>query len=354
MTGQRHPLYQLKPDDRGPAVIVVSYTLSSVSVAFTIVRFWLDNHRQIAFKLDDAAYTFAIIFGIASAALINVAVINGLGRHRSSLSDVQLEAFSKAIYAAQLLGLAAMASAKMSVAMLLGRIIPDYRNSASVSFSAIAGWALFSLFAVAFGCSLPRPWDLLFSQCSTSGGKLLYPVIIFNILTDVMLSFWVLPYISTPTMKVKKRVLVCSLFGARLTVLFPAIAQLVLLSGYLRSPDKTWASYSFALCNQTTVFVSILCAALPRTNHFLSGLAQGQFSTEVPNFQIEQSGSGAAPLVREQTNSVRQQTPAQTEAQGQSRVPDQSFSPVELTDTYPSIDSGSSKDQSIPPPSERS
>jgi hypothetical protein len=109
-----------------------------------------------------------------------------------------------------------MASAKMSVAMLLSRLIPHSSNPAWVSFSAIAGWALFSLFAVAFGCWLPRPWNLLFSQCSTHSEKLLYPVIIFNILTDIMLSFWIVPYVWTLAMKVKERVLVCSLFGARL------------------------------------------------------------------------------------------------------------------------------------------
>jgi hypothetical protein len=109
-----------------------------------------------------------------------------------------------------------MASAKMSVAMLLSRLIPHFRNPALVNFSTIAGWTLFSLFAVAFGCSLPRPWDLLFSQCSTHSGKLLYPIVIFNILTDVMLSFWIIPYVWTLAMEVKGRVLVCSLFGARL------------------------------------------------------------------------------------------------------------------------------------------
>jgi hypothetical protein len=61
MASQRPPLYQLKPDDRGPIVVVVSYTLASISVAFTIVRFSLAIHRGIAFKLDDAAYTFALV-----------------------------------------------------------------------------------------------------------------------------------------------------------------------------------------------------------------------------------------------------------------------------------------------------
>ena len=131
----------------------------------------------------------------------------------------------KALYAAQLLGLAAMASAKMSVAMLLDRIVTYSRRAAWFSYSAITAWALFSLFAVAFGCSLPNPWDLLFSQCSTHGAKLLYPIIIFNILTDVMLSIWVIPYVWVLKMEAKDRLLVRVLFGARLVSVTLRIAS---------------------------------------------------------------------------------------------------------------------------------
>jgi hypothetical protein len=113
----------------------------------------------------------------------------------------------------------------MSVAMLLSRLIPHSRNPAWLSFSAIACWALFSLFAVAFGCWLPHPWDLLFSQCPTHSGKLLYPIIIFNILTDVMLSFWIVPYVWTLAMEMKECGLVCSLFGARLISVTRRIAS---------------------------------------------------------------------------------------------------------------------------------
>jgi hypothetical protein len=61
MASLRQPLYQLNPDNRGPTVIVVSYTLASISIAFTIVRFWLAIHRGITFRLDDATYTLAIV-----------------------------------------------------------------------------------------------------------------------------------------------------------------------------------------------------------------------------------------------------------------------------------------------------
>lgn len=59
MAGERAPLNPLTPDDIGVVVIVVSYSLASVSVVVTIIRYSLSVLRKVPFGLDDAAYVLA-------------------------------------------------------------------------------------------------------------------------------------------------------------------------------------------------------------------------------------------------------------------------------------------------------
>ena len=59
MAGERDPLDPLTPDDIGVYVVVVCYSLASVSVVVTIIRYSLSALRKVAFGLDDAAYVLA-------------------------------------------------------------------------------------------------------------------------------------------------------------------------------------------------------------------------------------------------------------------------------------------------------
>ena len=59
MAGERPALDPLSSEDTGGIVVVVCYSLASVSVLVTIIRFSLSTLRKIAFGLDDAAYVFA-------------------------------------------------------------------------------------------------------------------------------------------------------------------------------------------------------------------------------------------------------------------------------------------------------
>jgi hypothetical protein len=59
MAGERRPLYDLSSDNKGPIIIIVSYTLASISILCAIIRFWLAIIRKIPFSLDDSTYLLA-------------------------------------------------------------------------------------------------------------------------------------------------------------------------------------------------------------------------------------------------------------------------------------------------------
>ena len=126
-----------------------------------------------------------------------------------------LTLFSKTIYAAELTGIVAIGCGKLSAALLSKRAIlikPHYFYSFIV---AVAVWILFSLFATAFQCRLPDPWTGLPSNCP-SKGNVQYAVTIFNMITDIILSVWVIPPVWKVNMSKPDRIVVIILFGTRI------------------------------------------------------------------------------------------------------------------------------------------
>jgi hypothetical protein len=82
-------------------------------------------------------------------------------------------------------------------------------------FGMVTFWGVFSLLAVAFQCGLPHPWIFNPTTCATKGA-MMYPVIIMNIITDVILGTWILPTLWKLLMDQERRVMVVVLFGSRL------------------------------------------------------------------------------------------------------------------------------------------
>lgn len=118
-------------------------------------------------------------------------------------------------YAAQLIEIVAMFSAKTAVALLSDRVAPRKSWVKISTLTSIAAWTVFSFVTLAFQCPFPQPWVFQPAQCPTHG-KLLYPIIVFNAFTDVFLALWIVPTVWKLRMAWRDRVLVIFLFGLRI------------------------------------------------------------------------------------------------------------------------------------------
>jgi hypothetical protein len=98
------------------------------------------------------------------------------------------------MYAAQLISILSMASAKVSVIMLFKKIAPTADRSVKLGLAMRAFWGVFSFFTEALQCQLPKPWVIIPSQCNTHG-YLQLPIIVLNIVTDAVLGITILPTI---------------------------------------------------------------------------------------------------------------------------------------------------------------
>ena len=124
------------------------------------------------------------------------------------------------MYAGQLLSIVAMAFAKLSVVLLSDRVAPRETHARKAMLALVGFWALFAILAIAFQCGLPEPWVFAPQHCTTKGA-LYYPIIILNILTDTLLTVWILPTVWKLLMDTSTRITVMCLFGSRFMYVSP-------------------------------------------------------------------------------------------------------------------------------------
>lgn len=119
------------------------------------------------------------------------------------------------MYSAELLSVIAIGCSKISAALLSKRAVLIKSRYFYSFMAAVVAWMLFYLFAAAFQCRLPNPWILLPSNCPLRG-DLQYAVTSFNMITDFILSVWVIRPVWKVNMPKQDRIIVIILFGARI------------------------------------------------------------------------------------------------------------------------------------------
>ncbi|KAF2867083.1 hypothetical protein BDV95DRAFT_610967 [Massariosphaeria phaeospora] len=279
------PLVSFGEHNRGPVIIIAAYSWICISSIVASIRFGLAWNQRLPFKVDDGSFLTGLVLAIASSVLFHLAVTGGLGRHMTDVDSTSLAQFYQMLYAAELTGVFAMASAKTSVVLLSDRVAPREARSYYLMLGMVAVWTIFSTFALAFQCSLPDPWTFTRENCP-SRGNLYYPIIIFNIITDALLATWILPTLRKLLMPTNKRVTVMLLFGARLVVCCFSIVQLVSVAQHIRSPDVTYGSFGRVLWGIFVIHLSVLLATIPRTNRFMTALQSMNTTTIISDFEL--------------------------------------------------------------------
>ncbi|KAF1970897.1 hypothetical protein BU23DRAFT_600631 [Bimuria novae-zelandiae CBS 107.79] len=265
------PLHPLTADDRGSIIIIIAYTFIFITVLATVIRFGLAWRHRLHLKKDDVSFAIGAILVVASSFCFHIASNNGLGKKIDKVPKVDLAVYHKSMYAGELLSLAAQWAAKVSFLQLCERVAPRKPKEYNIVFSMVTFWGVFAMFAIAFQCGLPKPWMFDPSNCVTKG-IMYYPVIIMNILTDIVLGTWILPTLWHLLMDQDRRVIVIVLFGSRLIVACVATAQLISVVRHILSTDVTYESFGRVLWMLCVSHLSVLQSTIPRTKKFIAAL----------------------------------------------------------------------------------
>lgn len=129
-------------------------------------------------------------------------------------------------------------------------------------------WAIFSFPAIAFQCGPPLPWLYIPSRCEH--GALWYPVLVFNILTDLWLS--VCAWSSLPELQIgqKQRQLITGLFATRVLTCVLTVIEIALLAPALNNINQPRAMPNPTVLKSLVLNTSIITAAIPLLNRALA------------------------------------------------------------------------------------
>ncbi|KEF61098.1 uncharacterized protein A1O9_02663 [Exophiala aquamarina CBS 119918] len=282
------PLVAHGPDNHGATVVVVTYSLMFTTILFALLRSWSSYMQRREVRWDDIAFSIAVVLVIPESILTERAVGHGLGQHINAVVSSELPGYYKYIYASLLLGVIIQTLAKFSVILMIERIVSKHatKRSGLILKICIGIWAIFSFFAIAFQCGVPRPWEFINAKC-TAEGRLLYVIAAGNILTDGTLACYFIPVIWKLQMSRSLRFMVSSLFAVRLVVCAVTIPYFALLPNYISSDDKTWYNANVQIFHQVVVNMSVATAGILSVRRFLSDLQTGKLGMVLNDNEIE-------------------------------------------------------------------
>lgn len=252
------PLFQNTARDHGAQPVVLGYIGASITILAAIIRLMLTIKKSHGFSIDDYFFLGAAvrtdllrsdhnandwqIIAVATSVTLERSVDEGLGRHSDALTLQQLDSYTKLTYSTGLLSVFAQACAKLSVAFLYERIAPRQdKKGITILLSCIGVWIVLALFGTAFACEGKVYWQ---AKCH-SGGWVEFPIVICNLITDAMLSVWMVPKLYRLQAKARDRILPIMLMASRLLVCAVELALLVWLANSrskvsYQNEDSTW------------------------------------------------------------------------------------------------------------------
>ncbi|KAF2279114.1 uncharacterized protein EI97DRAFT_440579 [Westerdykella ornata] len=274
--------------DRGMIVSVVSWILV-VAMVFTLITRLTMKFVVIKkgrrFGLDDVFIVLAALFSVGQTAAVSMEAMHALGQHAADLTVEELRIFQKAEYAGCMLYIANMGCARISVCLLIMKILPGrIAKCAALGFAIFSGlWTFSGVMVTVFPCPFPQPWHFLGKQCIDVISFINY-IGITNIVVEVILV--IIPLVVwNIRLSAGRSISVSSVFLSRLSVVAAVVAQLVYFNRDVDPADVTYHHWRTALCVQIAQNLSIITACLPCLHPFILSVLSGAIKPDTLHFE---------------------------------------------------------------------
>ncbi|KAI0015392.1 hypothetical protein F4780DRAFT_773572 [Xylariomycetidae sp. FL0641] len=265
----------------GPVVSLLTWITAAAVIIAVGIKFTVSSIRPGKRNREDIALFLATAFSIGFTIALSLAVPNGIGRHRDTLSTHELEVLQKALYSADIFLVLVSICVQASVLIFLHEITPERAHQIWI-YGIAAFLTLFFVpsFLVAINpCRSPNVWEVMGGHCidqlsfwQTFAGV--------NILIEIALVLLPILMVYPLMMEGRRKAIVVSGFAARLLVIGAFTAQIYeahLLKSH--TLDRTFHVWKYLL---TMVFVqgfSIITVCIPYIRNMLLGMESGMIQT---------------------------------------------------------------------------
>ncbi|KAL9120685.1 MAG: hypothetical protein Q9187_002753 [Circinaria calcarea] len=267
--------------DRGPAPLVLAWTLGSTATIIVVLRLYVKTCLRHSLGWDDYTMVIALITSIIDNALFTKMFQAGVGRHIFCVTPENISETLKWSTWAQIVEVIALALVKISVCLLILRLIDQ-------TSKGIARFLKLLMIAVVICHIVPlllyvlqcRPLHAVWNpqvqgECYSS--RLTYTAAYIAIgldaFTDLACAVIPVATIYKLQMKTSTKVAICILMGLGVFTAGCAIAKAVTLKGVFDA-DYTWGIYTPALWSVLEVQLAMNIASIPTLRPLFSKIRE--------------------------------------------------------------------------------
>ncbi|KAH7127207.1 hypothetical protein B0J11DRAFT_505914 [Dendryphion nanum] len=250
-------------DDKSTAVMIATWVTLAVVVIMFISRQGIRYMQNKKVTVDDVFIFLATTFAIGLSVTTLVLASQGLGV-REQLTTPRANILMKAHYASDFLYVLSICFPKLTLVAFFHRIVVQRaeRRITQVFGIFIIAWTLASLAAVAFQCSLPRPWEMMTLRCYNKGIFWIVYCII-DMTTEVGLVMLSVNLVAYLRVRLSRKLIVVACFAPRILVIVAALARLVFLFPITPHDNPEFNLWIPVVCTQVHVCLSIATACIP-------------------------------------------------------------------------------------------
>lgn len=269
------------PSNLGPVVSVVTWIVEASVIIAVGIKFTLSSIIPRRRNREDVALSLATLFSLGFTISVSLAVPNGIGKHRGSLSLRELESLQKALYSADILLVLVSSCAQASVLLFLHGVTPDrvHRMMINVIAGYITLFSFASFVVTVFPCHPPHVWQFSGDGCidrfsfwqAFAGVN----IVIENTLV-LLPAFVVYPL----RMERRYKTILVSCFATRLIVVGSFAAQIYEARHLKRHlDDPTFHAWKYLLTTVLVQGLSVITVCIPYIRNLLLAVESGMIQT---------------------------------------------------------------------------
>ncbi|PSN60879.1 hypothetical protein BS50DRAFT_562877 [Corynespora cassiicola Philippines] len=264
-------------DNKTNDVQILTWFLFCVGLFSAVARIGTRYAMTRKHKQDDMIILIGLVPYLAQTIVVSIAASNGLGKTKSELTQDQILRVMKAEYSAVPLFILTLTIVKASILVFVWHLSPGklHRRLEYALRIIIFGWAFIAINLSLFQCAMPEPWNhIKRNKCADIKAWWTF-VTVVNALTDVSTVTLQLLIVWSVQISYSKKLLLSSLFGTRLIVVAPTVAQLETFWHATQAEDFTYVYRIPVILSQTTLALSFVTACIPYLKPFMESLESG-------------------------------------------------------------------------------
>jgi len=250
----------------GPLLNRVGAAMMCLSAAGVVLRFVSRRVGGQAIKIDDYLIVGGLLFSWGVSITQFFGVKYGLGRHITlESSPAEIRSFLIALYVNQIIYILAVALIKFSILTFIRRAfnVASTKLPAYVIGTVIMSWFIALELVGIFSCHpIHGFWDKTIPATCVDTSKFFFGVGIPNIITDVMLIIYPIPFVWRLQMPTSQKIALSGVFTLGGFIIIISCLHLVTVKATENTIDVTWVLVPIGLWNAIECNIGVVLACL--------------------------------------------------------------------------------------------